>query len=99
MDRQAYFAYGSNLSVPQMADRCPDATEPEPETLADHDWMINERGVVTVEPFEGSAVHGVVWQLSARNIDVLDSAKSLPLRYRRDLLTVQTDRGPQQPWV
>ncbi len=47
-----------------MARRCPDATDPRPATLADHDWLINERGVATVEPFDGSQVHGVVWQLT-----------------------------------
>lgn len=47
---QSYFAYGSNLNVTQMARRCPDATDPRPATLADHDWLINERGVATVEP-------------------------------------------------
>ena len=54
-----YFAYGSNLCVQQMARRCPDAVDPRPATLADHDWLINERGVATVEPFDGSEVHGV----------------------------------------
>ena len=39
-----------------MALRCPDATDPIPATLADHDWLINERGVATVEPFTGSCV-------------------------------------------
>ena len=38
-----------------MARRCPDATDPRPATLADHDWLINERGVATVEPFDGVA--------------------------------------------
>ena len=55
----SYFAYGSNLCVRQMARRCPGAINPRPAMLADHDWLINERGVATVEPFDGSQVHGV----------------------------------------
>jgi phage replication-related protein YjqB (UPF0714/DUF867 family) len=94
-----YFAYGSNLDVTQMAPRCPDATDPRPATLADHDWLINERGVATVEPLDGAQVHGVLWQISDRDLDVLDSAEGVPVRYRRDRMTVQTDDGPADAWV
>ena len=45
---QPYFAYGSNLDVTQMTRRCPDASDPRPAALADHGWLINERGVATV---------------------------------------------------
>ena len=78
-DRHTYFAYGSNLCVQQMAQRCPDAVDPLPATLADHDWLINERGVATVEPFVGSEVHGVLWHLSDRDLATLDSAEGVPV--------------------
>lgn len=95
----AYFAYGSNLNVAQMAQRCPDAADPRRATLADHDWLINERGVATVEPFDGAEVHGVLWEISATDLDVLDSAEGVPVRYRRDRLVVDTDDGPREAWV
>ena len=98
-ERHIYFAYGSNLCAEQMAHRCPDAIEPQHATLADHDWLINERGVATVEPFTGCEVHGVVWQLSDRDLATLDSAEGVPARYRRDRLTVRTEDGPSQAWV
>lgn len=98
-NRHSYFAYGSNLCVQQMARRCPDAVDPQPATLADHDWLINERGVATVEPFAGSEVHGVVWQVSDRDLATLDSAEGVPVRYRRDQLTVRTEDGPSPAWV
>ncbi|BBZ08912.1 replication protein [Mycolicibacterium doricum] len=97
--RHAYFAYGSNLCVQQMAQRCPDAVDPRPATLADHDWLINERGVATVEPVVGAQVHGVLWQVSDHDLATLDSAEGVPVRYRRDRLTVQTDHGPAPAWV
>lgn len=97
--RHRYFAYGSNLCVQQMAQRCPDAADPRPATLADHDWLINERGVATVERFTGARVHGVVWQLSDHDLATLDSAEGVPVRYRRDELTVDTDSGPTTAWV
>ena len=82
-----------------MARRCPGAVDPRPATLADHDWLINERGVATVEPFDGSQVHGVVWQVTDHDLATLDSAEGVPVRYRRDRLTVHTDDGPSAAWV
>jgi phage replication-related protein YjqB (UPF0714/DUF867 family) len=95
----SYFAYGSNLCVTQMAARCPDAAHPRPAVLNNHDWLINERGVATVEPFVGNQVHGVLWQVSDHDLTVLDSAEGVPVRYRRDRLTVHTDVGPAPAWV
>ena len=97
--RQVYFAYGSNLCVQQMSRRCPDAADPRRAVLADHDWLINERGVATVAPFAGSEVHGVVWRISDRDLATLDSAEGVPVRYSRDRLTVHTDGGPAEAWV
>jgi phage replication-related protein YjqB (UPF0714/DUF867 family) len=97
--RHPYFAYGSNLCVRQMALRCPDAADPRPAVLSDHDWLINQRGVATVEPFAGNQVHGVVWQLSDHDLATLDSAEGVPVRYRRDRLTVHTYDGPSPAWV
>jgi phage replication-related protein YjqB (UPF0714/DUF867 family)/gamma-glutamylcyclotransferase (GGCT)/AIG2-like uncharacterized protein YtfP len=97
--RHNYFAYGSNLCARQMAQRCPGAADPQPATLADHDWLINVRGVATVEPFSGSQVHGVLWRLSDHDLATLDSAEGVPVRYRRERLTVHTDDGPSKAWV
>jgi phage replication-related protein YjqB (UPF0714/DUF867 family)/gamma-glutamylcyclotransferase (GGCT)/AIG2-like uncharacterized protein YtfP len=96
---QSYFAYGSNLNATQMARRCPDAADPRPAMLANHDWLINERGVATVEPFAGSEVHGVLWRVSDRDLVTLDGAEGVPARYRRDRLTVHTTDGPADAWV
>lgn len=82
-----------------MAQRCPDATNPRPATLAEHDWLINERGVATVEPFPATHVHGVVWDLSEHDLASLDSAEGVPVRYRRNRLIVHTDDGPSNAWV
>ncbi|KZS70641.1 replication protein [Mycobacterium kansasii] len=97
--RQPYFAYGSNLCVRQMATRCPDASDPRPAVLSDHDWLINQRGVATVEPFTGSQVHGVLWQVSDHDLTALDSAEGVPVRYRRYRCSVHTGTGPTTAWV
>jgi phage replication-related protein YjqB (UPF0714/DUF867 family) len=82
-----------------MALRCPDAADPRPAVLSDHDWLINERGVATVEPFAGNQVHGVLWQLSDHDLAALDSAEGVPVRYRRDRLTVHSCDGAAPAWV
>lgn len=82
-----------------MAQRCPDAAHPRPAVLADHDWLINERGVATVEPLAGNQVYGVVWRISDGDLATLDSAEGVPVRYRRDEMTVHTDDGPKPAWV
>lgn len=97
--RHPYFAYGSNLCAHQMASRCPDAGAPRPAVLSDHNWLINQRGVATVEPFAGNKVHGVLWQLSERDLVRLDSAEGVPVRYRRERLTVHTDDTALPAWV
>jgi phage replication-related protein YjqB (UPF0714/DUF867 family) len=97
--RHAYFAYGSNLCSQQMARRCPEAVDPRPAVLGEHDWLINQRGVATVESLRGTQVHGVLWQLSDHDLAALDSAEGVPVRYRRDLLTVSTNDGPAKAWV
>ncbi len=94
-----YFAYGSNLCVKQMARRCPGAVDPRPATLPGHDWLINQRGVATIEPLSGSQVHGVLWRLTDYDLAALDSAEGLPVRYRRDRLSVHSDGGSDQAWV
>ena len=97
--RHLYFAYGSNLCATQMARRCPDARDPRLASLAGHDWLINQRGVATIEPFAGSEVHGVLWRVSDPDLAALDSAEGVPVRYRRDRLTVHTADGPCEAWV
>src|SRR6201999_220578 len=94
-----YFAYGSNLCVEQMARRCPHATNPRPAMLADHAWLINQRGVATVEKFAGTQVHGVLWDVSDHDLATLDSAEGVPVRYRRDRLTIRAANRATDAWV
>jgi gamma-glutamylcyclotransferase (GGCT)/AIG2-like uncharacterized protein YtfP len=56
-------------------------------------------GVATVEPFDGSEVHGILWQISDQDLATLDRAEGVPVRYRRDRMTVQTNDGPAEAWV
>jgi phage replication-related protein YjqB (UPF0714/DUF867 family)/cation transport regulator ChaC len=91
---QRYFAYGSNMSVAQMAERCPGAGSPLRAVLADHVWLCNERGVATIAPVPGRVVHGVLWAVSAENITALDRYEGVAGgRYRRTAISVTTADG------
>lgn len=59
-----YFAYGSNMDPRQMRVRCPDAIRVETATLPGFRFLINRRGVATIERHRPSSVMGVVWKLT-----------------------------------
>lgn len=44
-------------------------------------------------------MHGVLWRVSDHDLASLDRAEGVPMRYRRDRLTVHTDAGPSPAWV
>ena len=65
MDKKLYIAYGSNLNIKQMANRCPTAKIVGTSMLKD--WRLLFRGqhagaVATVEPFKGGNVPVLVWE-------------------------------------
>ncbi|KAG7293842.1 hypothetical protein NEMBOFW57_003902 [Staphylotrichum longicolle] len=61
--RRLYFAYGSNLSLAQMAKRCPASYYIGRAVLPDYRWQINQRGYANVVAAPGSSVHGLVFEL------------------------------------
>ncbi|KAK3897044.1 hypothetical protein C8A05DRAFT_39409 [Staphylotrichum tortipilum] len=67
--RRLYFAYGSNLSFRQMANRCPSSTFLGRAILPDHCWQINTRGYANVFACPGFAVHGLVYELGRSGDD------------------------------
>jgi Gamma-glutamyl cyclotransferase, AIG2-like len=83
------FAYGSNMDEEQILERCPDATPGGVATLADWQFLINERGVATVvaSPDPGRVVWGFVWNLTDDDLRRLDKREGvgLELYSRRSL--------------
>ena len=62
--KRLYFAYGSNMDPRQMRVRCPDAVMLGTATLAGHRFLINGRGVATLERCSTARVMGVLWNLT-----------------------------------
>lgn len=95
-----YFAYGSNMNLAQMASRCPGSTASGLATFADWRFVINERGVATIEESPGTRVLGVLWNVTADHIETLDGFEGLALGYyRRDVISVRHNGGLAEAYV
>ena len=93
-NRKLYVAYGSNLNLPQMANRCPTARVMG--TSAMNDWRLLFRGthegaVATVEPFEGGSVPVLVWEIGQEDEAELDFYEGFPFLYRKETVKVKLD--------
>lgn len=86
-----YFAYGSNMDVQQMGQRCPVGTLLGIARLEGHRFMINGRGVATIVPDPARAVHGVLWELSEPDELRLDGYEGVSSgTYRKESVNVTT---------
>ena len=85
-----YFAYGSNLSSDRLLGRCPAAGRPRAAVLTGHVWLINERGVATIEPSDGHDVHGVVWDVTDDDLTALDGFEGTVVAVSHDRAFLRT---------
>ncbi|HVU17385.1 MAG TPA: AAA family ATPase [Candidatus Didemnitutus sp.] len=84
-----YFAYGSNLSREQMADRCKDHKVLGRATLPDYNWIINRRAVANIVTGQG-IVEGTLYRLSVKDEARLDELEGVAAgSYRKKYLDVQ----------
>lgn len=73
--KKLYLAYGSNMSVEQMADRCPDANIVGIAVIENYRLMYKGSltgAYATIEPEEGQQVPVVVWAISEEDEARLD---------------------------
>lgn len=82
------------MSRSAMASRCPGARQVGTARLDGHRFSICDRGVSTVEPHDGSTVHGVVWEVTDAHIKSLDRYEGVAGGfYRRGTRTVTLEDG------
>ncbi|MBV8964485.1 MAG: gamma-glutamylcyclotransferase [Hyphomicrobiales bacterium] len=72
-----YFAFGANLDIVGMSRRCPGAEPVGAARLDNHRFAIVQPGFATVIEAPGATVHGVLWRLSSRDINVLDAYENI----------------------
>ena len=88
MAKKYYIAYGSNLSVEQMADRCPDAKVVGTAIL--YGWQLLFKGCATIEPNPEKNTPVLIWEISERDEQRLDRYEGFPSFYYKKDLEVET---------
>jgi gamma-glutamylcyclotransferase (GGCT)/AIG2-like uncharacterized protein YtfP len=87
-----YFAYGSNLWLQQMRERCPDHRSLGMGILRGYRWIISKRGYATIIASQQDEVHGRVYELSWEDVTNLDWYEGVHEgRYRKEFLQIEAD--------
>ena len=95
-EKRYYIAYGSNLSVEQMAHRCPDARIAGKADLKD--WKLAFKLHADIVPSEGGSVPVLVWKISERDEKHLDLYEGFPQYYvKKNLSITMTDLDGKHP--
>jgi hypothetical protein len=86
-EKRYYIAYGSNLSVGQMAHRCPDARVVGTAVL--YGWQLLFKGCATIEPNVEKNTPVLVWEISEKDEQSLDRYEGFPDFYYKKELEVE----------
>ena len=96
MKRKLYIAYGSNLSVDQMALRCPEAKIVGKAALKD--WRLCFKVHADIEPRKGCEVPVLIWEISQEDEKHLDLYEGYPRYYiKKDIEAEMTDLDGKNP--
>lgn len=76
-----YFAYGSNMCVDQMAERCPNAQLIGVVTLDGWELFMDQAGYATIERRTGASVEGVLWEIGPADERSLDDYEGISTGY------------------
>ena len=91
-----YIAYGSNLSVEQMAFRCPTAEIVGKAVLKD--WKLAFGQHATIETWIGAEVPALIWSIQESDEMMLDKYEGYPKYYYKKALLVEiTDLDGTHP--
>lgn len=93
-----YFAYGSNLNIPQMSRRCPEAAGVSAAILKG--WKLHARYYADIEQAENECVYGALYSISDNDLEALDYYEGYPEYYTREIVTVESVSGKKcEAWV
>ena len=94
MEKRLYVAYGRNLNILQMKQRCPTAKLCGTGTVENYQLQFKGRpqsAFATISPKEGSSVPVAVWELQPRDDRALDRYEGYPSHYFKQDIPVQLD--------
>jgi len=84
--KKLYFAYGSNLNLKQMRQRCPDSKVYSAAILKDYSLVF--RGVADIVKEKKQKVQGILFEVSKNDIVKLDAYEGYPMLYKRIKIVV-----------
>lgn len=90
--KKYYLAYGSNLSVEQMAHRCPDAVYVGTAVINGYQLLFkgsSSGNYLTIEKKRGRQVPVLVWQISESDEASLDMYEGFPRFYYKSMMPVE----------
>ncbi|MCG6538286.1 MAG: gamma-glutamylcyclotransferase [Syntrophales bacterium LBB04] len=92
MMTKLYFAYGSNLWLKQMENRCPGHKVKGTGILEDYRWIISKRGYANIVKSISDEVRGVVYELTEADERSLDNCEGVNIgSYRKEMIAVKID--------
>lgn len=89
-----YIAYGSNLNLPQMAQRCPTAKVLGASEIKDYELLFRGSktgSYATVEPCEGKTVPVLLWTVCKKDELALDRYEGYPMFYEKENMALSLD--------
>ena len=93
MEKKIYGAYGSNMNLPQMAMRCPNAKVIGKGQINGYYLTFRASGVANVEVREEASVPVVLWEITDRCEMALDRFEGFPSFYVKKDIEVITETG------
>jgi len=97
-----YIAYGSNLNLPQMVQRCPTAKVLGKSELKDYELLFRGSktgSYATVEPCEGKNLPVLLWTVGKKDELALDRYEGYPTFYEKENMSVDVDGHPVDAFV
>jgi len=72
-----YFAYGSNMDITQMVERCPQSQKIEKAELVGYEFFINKRGFANIRQNKNKKVLGIVYEITEEDEKELDKCEGV----------------------
>ena len=87
-----YFAYGSNLCIRQMNERCQDNVKVGMGILCGYKWIITKRGYANVVKSLDDDVWGIIYKISSKDEKELDMYEGVKKKcYTKENLEISID--------
>lgn len=101
-NEKIYIAYGSNLSLSQMAFRCPTAKVIAKSEIKDYELLFRGSktgSYATIEPCEGKSVPILLWTIGKSDQLALDRYEGYPIFYEKENMTIEVNGSNADAFV